>query len=87
MKKRPPADLKTTRAPKPLKSTKVGFRILVFYDSVLEVLGIDPATEPADRPKTVTVKRAQELTGLCERTVFRMIAAGRAEQESRADAA
>jgi hypothetical protein len=79
MKKLPPADLKTTRAPKPLKSTKVGFRILVFYDSVLEVLGIDPETEP-NRPKTVTVKRAQELTGLCERTVFRMIAAGRAEQ-------
>ena len=83
-KQQPPRGLQTNRAPRPLKSTKVGFRVLVYYDSVLEVLGIDPAKEP-DRPKTITVKRTIELTGLCERTVNRMIAAGR--QAERADAA
>jgi hypothetical protein len=62
-----------------LKTTTVGGRVLVFYDSVLEALGIDPATEPADRPKTVTIGRAQELIGLSARTINRMIAAGRAE--------
>jgi hypothetical protein len=68
-----------------LKSTTVGGRVLVFYDSVLQAIGINPATEPADRPKTVTIKRTQELTGLSQRTVDRMIADGReAEQENAA---
>jgi hypothetical protein len=53
---------------------------LVFYDSVLQAVGIDLAAEPPDRPKTVTIKRTQELTGLSSRTVNRMIADGRAEQ-------
>ena len=80
-KQQPPRGMQTNRAPRPLKSTKVGFRVLVYYDSVLQVLGIDPATEP-DRPKTITVKRTIELTGLCERTINRMIAAGRNEQQA-----
>jgi hypothetical protein len=62
-----------------LESTIVGGRVLVFYDSVLRAIGIDPATEPDTRPKTVTIKRTQELTGLSQRTVDRMIAAGRTE--------
>ena len=61
-----------------LKSTTVGGRVLVFYDSVLRAIGIDPATEPADRPKTVTINRTLELTGLSSRTINRMIADGRA---------
>jgi hypothetical protein len=60
-----------------LKSTTVGGRVLVFYDSVLQALGIDPATEP-DRPKTITIRRTKEISGLSERTVNRMIADGRA---------
>jgi hypothetical protein len=67
-----------------LKSTTVGGRVLVFYDSVLQAIGIDPATEPADRPKTVTIKRTKELCGLSERTVNRMIADGRADQAKEA---
>jgi hypothetical protein len=63
-----------------LKSTTVGGRVLVFYDSVLEALGIDLAKEPADRPKTITINRTIELIGLSSRTVTRMIAEGRAEQ-------
>jgi hypothetical protein len=63
-----------------LKSTTVGGRVLVFYDSVLQAVGIDLAAEPADRPKTVTIQRTQELTGLSSRTVNRMIADGRAAQ-------
>jgi hypothetical protein len=78
MKKRSPPSGQFALSPKPLKSTKVGFRVLVFYDSVLEVLGMDPAKEPPDRPITVSIKRARELTGLGERAIHRMIAAGRA---------
>jgi hypothetical protein len=62
-----------------LRSTTVGGRVLVFYDSILQALGLDPAYEPADRPKTVTILKAVELLGLSARTVNRMIAAGRAE--------
>jgi len=64
-----------------LKTTMVGGRVLVFYDSVLQALGKDPATEPADRPITVTINRTIELTGLSKRTVGRMIADGRAQHE------
>lgn len=79
--------LRTSRIPRPpLKSTSVGGRVLVFYDSVLVALGKDPATEPTGRPITVTINRTIELTGLSKRTVDRMIADGRAEQE-RASAA
>jgi hypothetical protein len=86
MKERRPPPAQTTRTPLPLKSTKVGFRVLVFYDSVLEVLGIDPATEP-NRPKTISVNRVQELTGLGERAVWRMIAAGREASPNNQDTA
>ena len=78
MKKRTPPLGQFALSPKPLKSVKAGFRVLIYYDSILEVLHIDPATEPPDRPKTVSEKRAQELTGLGERAIHRMIAAGRA---------
>jgi hypothetical protein len=62
-----------------LRTTAVGGRVLVYYDSVLEALRIDPATEP-ERPKTVTIPKTIELMGLSRRTVTRMIADGRAEQ-------
>jgi hypothetical protein len=65
-----------------LESTIVGGRVLVFHDSVLRALGIDPATQPPSRPITVTKARAQELTGLSQRTIDRMIAAGRTEETS-----
>jgi hypothetical protein len=61
----------------PLKTIPVGGRTLVYYDSVLRAIGIDPATEPADRPKTVTIKKAMEITSLSKPTIDRMIAAGR----------
>ena len=64
----------------PLETITVGGRVLVLYDSVLRAVGIDPGTEPTNRPKTVTIKRTLELTGLSSRTVNRMIADGRAEQ-------
>jgi hypothetical protein len=43
-------------------------------------MGIDHATEPADRTKTVSKNCTQQLTGLSGRTVDHMIADGRAEQ-------
>jgi hypothetical protein len=69
-----------------LKTTTVGGRVLVYYDSVLQALGIDPAYEPDDRPLTVTIKKTQEITGLSARTVDRMIADGRAEQAAQSAA-
>jgi hypothetical protein len=65
-----------------LKTTTVCARRLVIYDSLLEALGIDIAQEPADRPKTVTINRAIEISGLSARTINRMIADGRAEETS-----
>lgn len=61
----------------PLKTTTVGGRTLVYYDSVLRAINIDPSTEPADRPKTVTIKKTMEITSLSKPTIDRMIAAGR----------
>jgi hypothetical protein len=65
-----------------LRTADVGGCVLVYYDSVLQALGIDPATEP-ERPKTVTISKTVELMGLSRRTVTRMIADGRAEQRVR----
>jgi hypothetical protein len=79
--------MKPTNKRPALQTTIVGGRVLVFLDSVLQALGIDPATEPADRPKTVTIKRTQELTGLSPRTVDRMIADGRAAEAGQENAA
>lgn len=61
----------------PLKTTAVGGRTLVYYDSVLQAIGIDPASEPVDRPKTVTIRKTMEITSLSKPTIDRMIAAGR----------
>jgi hypothetical protein len=73
------------QGPRPsLQTTEVGGRVLVRYDSMLEALGIDPATEPADRPKTLTIQRTIELTGLSKTTVDRMIRDGRAERREAA---
>ena len=46
-KRQPPANLKPQAAATPLKTTKVGIRTLVFYDSVLEALGIDQRSSTA----------------------------------------
>ena len=64
--------------PPTLKAVPVGDRTLVLYDSVLAVLGIDPANEP-DRPKAVSIQRTMHLLSLSKPTIERMIAAGRAE--------
>ena len=77
--------LKSSERPA-LKAVSVGGRTLVIYDSVLQAIGIDPTTEPADRPKTITIKKTMELTSLSKPTVDRMIAAGR-EHETQEDAA
>jgi hypothetical protein len=63
------ANVKPTDKRPALKTVIVGGRVLVYYDSVLQAIGIDPATEPPDRPKTVTIARAQELTGLSPRSL------------------
>jgi len=67
-----------------LQTTMVGGRVLVYYDSVLQALGIDPATEPT-RPKTLTISKTMEMTSLSKRTVDRMIADGRADRAAEAE--
>ena len=78
---------KDKRGPSPpLKTVKVGNRVLVDYDCVLQFLRIDPATEP-DRPKTITVKKTIALTSLSSATIARMIRAGRQPQPENQDTA
>lgn len=59
-----------------LRSVKVGDRTLIYYDSLMQALGIEPDTEAADRPKVVTINKALELSSLSRSTINRMIAAG-----------
>lgn len=64
-----------------LRSVVVGYRRLIQYESLMHVLGREPAD---DDPVTVTIEKAQRLSGLSRRTLDRMIAAGNAKM---ADAA
>lgn len=78
--RKPPIGGKPKREKPPaLQAMVCGGRVLVFYDSLLRAIDIDPETEP-DRPKTVSIKRAQQLTGLSLPTIERMIRAGRQAQ-------
>jgi hypothetical protein len=55
-----------------VKAVKSGRRRLIDYDSLLRAIGKDPATEPADRPKTVSIRRAVEISSLSRTTIWRM---------------
>jgi hypothetical protein len=57
-----------------LKSTVVGSRRLIQYESFLQALGIEPVPG-TERPVTITIKRAQQLSGLSRATINRMLAA------------
>ena len=59
-----------------LRSTVVGTRRLIVYQSLRDVLDIDPA--PND-PLTVTVKDAIKLSGLSRATISRLLKAGHAD--------
>jgi len=64
-----------------LRAYKGGGKSYVYYDDLLLARGIDPAKEPENRPLTVPKKEAARLIGTSVRTIDRMIADGRAEQE------
>lgn len=66
-----------------LKSTVVGSRRLIEYRSFCEALGIEIDAN-ASAPLTITIRKAQELSGLSRITIHRMIVAGNAEQASAA---
>jgi hypothetical protein len=53
---------------------------LIEYESFLQALGIEP-TSGHERPVTITIRRAQELSGLSRATINRMLAAGSAKEE------
>jgi hypothetical protein len=59
-----------------VKAIKIGRRTLLDYDSLLRAIGKDPATEPAERPKTVSIRRAVELSNLSRTTIWRMTREG-----------
>jgi hypothetical protein len=60
-----------------LKASKIGRSTRVDYDDVLKAAGRDPSAEPADRPKTVSIRTAQQLLDVSRATVNRMIVRGR----------
>jgi hypothetical protein len=67
-----------------VKSVKRSRRRLIDYDSLLCAIGKDPATEPADRPKTVSIRRAIEISSLSRTTLWRMTRDGAQEDCSAA---
>jgi hypothetical protein len=69
--------MKTSSKLPVLKTTPMGGRTQIYYDSVLTAADIDPATESPDRPLTVTKVMAAKMLSLSPRTIDRMIAAGR----------
>jgi hypothetical protein len=65
-----------------VKAVKSGRRTLLDYDSLLRAIGKDPATEPSDRPKMVSIRRAIEISSLSRTTLWRMTRDG--EQQNTA---
>lgn len=55
-----------------IRSFKCGRRTLLDYDSLLQAIGKDPALEPPDRPKTISINRAVEISDLSRTTLWRM---------------
>jgi hypothetical protein len=62
-----------------VKAFKSGRRTLLDYDSLLRAIGKDPATEPVDRPKMVSIRRAVEISSLSRTTLWRMTRDGAQE--------
>jgi hypothetical protein len=62
-----------------LQTVKIGRGTRVVYDDILLAAGRDPANEPSDRPKAVSIRKAQALLDVSRATVNRMIVAGREE--------
>jgi hypothetical protein len=57
----------------------------IYYDSVLRAAGIDPATQPPDRPLIVTKAMAAKLLSKSPRTIVRMVADGLADRAAEAE--
>jgi hypothetical protein len=70
------ASIKATKKLPGLKATEVGGRVLIDFESLVKALQIEPPND-ADKPLTVTIKRAQELSGLGRTTLHRMVVRGR----------
>jgi hypothetical protein len=59
-----------------LRSTVVGTRRLIIYESLRGVLNLDPKP---DDPLTITVKEAIRKSALSRATISRLVKAGEAE--------
>ncbi|KJC37721.1 hypothetical protein [Bradyrhizobium sp. LTSP857] len=68
-----PSAVSKPKRPCVLRTVVVGERRLIQYQSLLDVLECEPTP---DDPRTVTRKKAVELTGLSIATIDRMIARG-----------
>jgi hypothetical protein len=57
-----------------IKFQRVGQKKLLDHDDFLRAIGKDPADEPVDRPKVISIKRAIEISGgnLSRTTIWRM---------------
>jgi hypothetical protein len=62
-----------------LRSVVVGTRRLIIFESLYHVLGKEAGP---DDPVTVTIKKAQQLSGLSRATIGRMLSAGNADAEA-----
>jgi hypothetical protein len=60
-----------------LKAKKIGRSTKVNYDDVLLAAGRNPADEPVDRPKVVSIRKAQGILDVSRATINRMIVRGR----------
>jgi hypothetical protein len=69
---------KPKAAPLPgLDTMQLGGCTMVYFDSLLKAVGRDPASEPSDRPITVSKKEAARRIGRSLPTIDRMIRRGR----------
>jgi hypothetical protein len=65
-----------------LDTVPLGGCTMIYFDSLLKAVGIDPTSEPSDRPITVSKKEAARLIGKSLPTIDRMIRRGRASKNS-----
>lgn len=81
--------IKPKAAPLPgLATFQLGGCTMVYFDSLLKAVDIDPASKPSDRPIAVSKKEAARLIGKSLPTIDRMIRRGRqAQAENHQDTA
>jgi hypothetical protein len=73
---KPPTKPKAASLPG-LDTMQLGGCTMIYFDSLLKAVDIDPASAPSDRPFTVSKKEAARRIGKSLPTIDRMIRRGR----------